>query len=86
MPKKSILSLDADLVDSLKEQAKVRGFEKPSEYVQDWLKKLSLEKTDIKRIILQIPDKYFESPESLQNWLHRRSLEIVDHYFKSDCI
>jgi hypothetical protein len=86
MPKKSLvnLSLDSDFVDCLKEHAKAKNFEKLSEFVQDWLKKLSLDKKDIKRIILHVPEPAFNSKQALESWLYRRSLEIVNHYFKEE--
>ncbi len=85
-PKKSLvnLSLDSEFVEVLKEQSKLRGFEKLSDYVQDWLKKLSLEQTDIKRVILQIPATAMVSKTTLEHWLRKKNLEIADHYFKED--
>jgi Arc/MetJ-type ribon-helix-helix transcriptional regulator len=85
-PKKSLinLSLDSDFLEMLKEQAKTRGFEKVSDYIQDWLKKLSLEKTDVKRVILQIPEVVFNNKPTLELWLDRRSEEISKHYFKEE--
>jgi hypothetical protein len=83
-PKKSLvnLSLDSDFVEVLKAQATERKFDKLSDYVQDWLKKLSLERSDIKRVILQIPPGALVNKESLGLWLKNRSSEIVNHYFK----
>jgi len=78
------LSLDSDFVEVLKEQSKARGFEKLSEYVQDWLKKLSLEKNNVKRIILQVPETAFVNKQTLERWLTNRNAEIVEHYFKED--
>jgi hypothetical protein len=84
MAKKSLvnLSLDAEYLEILKEQAKVRGFEKFSDYVHDWLKKLALERKDIKRVILQVPEAAFINKLALETWLKRRSDEVVKHYFK----
>ena len=84
MAKKSLinLSLDADFLEHIKKQAKARNFDKLSDYVQDWFKKLGLEKTNIKRIILQVPENAFTNKKFLETWLTGRCLEIVNHYFK----
>lgn len=84
MAKKSLvnLSLDSEYFELLKEQAKERKFEKLSDYIGDWLKKLNLESKDIKRAILQIPSTALVDKNSLQTWLSNRCKEIVSHYFK----
>lgn len=85
-PKKSLinLSLDAEFLEHLKNQASARNFEKVSDYIQDWLKKLGLERSDIKRVILQVPEAAFVSKAALVTWLANRSSEIVKHYFKEE--
>lgn len=85
-PKKSLinLSLDADFLEHLKNQAAVSKFERVSDYIQDWLKKLGLERTDVKRVILQVPDAAFVSKAALTTWLTNRNAEIVKHYFKEE--
>lgn len=84
MAKKSLvnLSLDSEYFEFLKEQSKERNFEKMSDYIVDWLKKLNLEDKNIKRAILQIPTTALVDKISLQTWLSNRCREIVDHYFK----
>lgn len=85
-PKKSLvnLSLDADFLESMKTHAKDKGVEKISEYIQDWLRKLGLDRNDLKRAILQIPETALVSKIALQTWLHNRCVEIVNHYFKDE--
>lgn len=83
MAKKSLLnlSMDADFIDLLKQKAKDKGVDKLSDFVAEWLKKLGLEKGDVKRVILQIPQTALDSKVALETWLHNRSNEIVNHYF-----
>jgi hypothetical protein len=83
-PRKSLmnLSLDYDLLEAIKERAKAGGCEKVSDFIQDWLKKLAFERTDIKRAVLQIPEGALKDRMLLEAWLVNRSAEIVDHYFK----
>lgn len=78
------LSMDYDLLCSLKDHAKDKGVEKVSDYVQYWLRNLGFDKKDIKRVVLQIPDEVFTSKSALADWLKRRSDEIVNHYFKGN--
>lgn len=82
--KKSLinLSIETDYLNVLKAQSKDRGFEKLSDYICDWLKKLSLERSDIKRIILQVPEPALKSREALEAWLFRRLQAVLDHFFK----
>lgn len=85
-PKKSLvnLSLDSDFLEILKKQSVSRNFERVSDYIQDWLKKLGLDKDDVKRIIFQVPDTALVSKAALQTWLSNRCGEIVKHYFKEE--
>ena len=84
MSKKTLvnLSLDFDYVEALKEQAKEKNFEKVSDYIKDWLIKLSLERKDTKRVILQIPPDALKDKNMLYHWLNNKNNDIVDHYFK----
>lgn len=82
--KKSLinLSVDSELLETLKKQSAAKGFEKMSDYVCDWLAKLGLDKEDVKRVILQVPLGALESREKLESWLAHRCREVVSHYFK----
>lgn len=83
MAKKSMmnLSLDAEVFEALKKQSEIKGV-KLSEYIADWINKLGLEKSDVKRVVFQIPPNAFESRAALESWLFHRSREVVSHYFK----
>jgi len=70
------LSIESDMQDKIKEYAKSRKVS-VSKLIRDLVEKYLINEEDVFPIILKVPTKLKEDPESLQKWLETRVGAIV---------
>lgn len=70
------LSIESDMQDKIKEYAKSRKVS-VSKLIRDLVEKYLINEEDVFPIILKVPTKLKEDPESLQKWLETRVVAIV---------
>jgi hypothetical protein len=83
MPKKMkpmSLSVSLEWKEVLDKKAAAKNL-KTSEFVRQLISYFSLERDDIKPVVLQIPQEAIESRENLEKWLQNKSEVLVKQFF-----
>lgn len=74
------LSVSLEWKEVLDKKAAAKNL-KTSEFVRQLISYFSLERDDIKPVVLQIPQEAIESRENLEKWLQNKSEVLVKQFF-----
>lgn len=74
------LSIDPEMHMMLKKKADMKG-QKLSDFVRKILGYFSIDRDDIKSVVLQIPQEVLCSRESLDKWLSQKSNSLLNQFF-----
>lgn len=74
------LSMSLEMKTILDNKAEAKG-QKTSDFVRQLLSYFSLERNDIKPVVLQIPQDVILSREKLEQWLAQKSQTLVNQFF-----
>jgi hypothetical protein len=74
------ISVEPELHEILKIKAESKN-QKVSDFVRRLIGYFSLERNDIKPVVLQIPQEALVSRQALESWLNKKSVALVDQFF-----
>lgn len=74
------LSISPEMKDILDTKAEAKG-QKTSDFIRRLLSYFSLERDDIKPVVLQIPLDAMASRSDLEKWLENKSIALVNQFF-----
>jgi hypothetical protein len=74
------LSISPEMKAILDSKAEAKG-QKTSDFIRRLIGYFSLERDDIKPVVLQIPQEALASREDLQHWLALKSAALVNQFF-----
>jgi hypothetical protein len=74
------LSISPEMKEILDTKAAAKG-QKTSDFIRRLLGYFSLERDDIKPVVLQIPQGALSSRLELENWLAHKSVALVNQFF-----
>jgi hypothetical protein len=74
------LSISPEMKEILDTKAEAKG-QKTSDFIRRLLGYFSLERDDIKPVVLQIPQEAMASREDLAQWLDQKSVALLNQFF-----
>lgn len=74
------LSISPEMKEILDTKAAAKG-QKTSDFIRRLLGYFSLERDDIKPVVLQIPQEAMASREALEEWLGNKSVALTNQFF-----
>lgn len=74
------ISVEPEFHEILKTKAEAKN-QKVSDFIRRLLGYFSLERDDVKPVVLQIPQEALESRQLLESWLNKKITALTDQFF-----